>query len=134
MLTPEALLKQNHSGKRVLIADDIEFNCILVKDMLAETGLGLDFAENGKIALHKALANTYDLILMDMQMPEMNGVDSTKAIRQLPVYATTPIIAMTGNVFAEDRKTCLEAGMNDHLVKPVKHQELCQTILKWLDG
>ncbi len=130
----EALIKLNHAGKRVLIAEDNPVNRDLVSEMLSETGLVLDFAEDGKVALNKAQANTYDLILMDMQMPEMSGVDAAKAIRQLPAYATTPIIAMTGNAFAEDRKACLEAGMNDHLAKPMKPEDLYQALLKWLGG
>ncbi len=130
----EALLKRDHAGKRVLIADDNEINRDLVSEMLSETGLVLDFAEDGKVALNKAQANTYNLILMDMQMPEMSGVDAAKAIRQLPAYATTPIIAMTGNAFAEDRKACIEAGMNDHLAKPMKPEDLYQALLKWLGG
>jgi two-component system, sensor histidine kinase and response regulator len=71
---------------------------------------------------------------MDMQMPEMSGIDSTKAIRQISAYATIPIIAMTGNAFAEDRKACLDAGMNDHLAKPVKMEDLKKALLKWLDS
>ncbi len=130
----EALLKRDHAGKRVLIAEDNVVNRDLVGEMLSETGLVLDFAEDGKVALNKAQANTYDLILMDMQMPEMSGVDAAKAIRQLPAYATTPIIAMTGNAFAEDRKACLEVGMNDHLAKPMKPEDLYQALLKWLGG
>ncbi len=130
----ETQLKLDHAGKRVLIAEDNEINRDLVGEMLSETGLELDFAEDGKVALNKAQANTYDLILMDMQMPEMSGVDAAKAIRQLPAYATTPIIAMTGNAFAEDRKACLEAGMNDHLAKPMKPEDLYQTLLEWLGG
>ncbi len=130
----EALIKRDHSGKRVLIADDNEVNRDLVGEMLSETGLVLDFAEDGKVALNKAQANSYDLILMDMQMPEMSGVDAAKAIRQLPAYATTPIIAMTGNAFAEDRKACIEAGMNDHLAKPMKPEDLYQILLEWLGG
>ncbi len=133
-ISTEALLKRDHFGKHVLIAEDNEFNRELVGLMLSETGLILDFAEDGKVALDKAQSKPYDLILMDMQMPEMSGVDSTKAIRQLPAHATTPIIALTGNAFAEDRQICLEAGMNDHLSKPVKAEELHQTILKWLLG
>jgi CheY-like chemotaxis protein len=132
-ISTEALLKRDHSGKHVLIAEDNEFNRELVGLMLSETGLILDFAEDGKVALDKAQSKLYDLILMDMQMPEMSGVDSTKAILQLPAHAATPIIALTGNAFAEDRQICLEAGMNDHLAKPMKAEELHQTMLKWLD-
>lgn len=131
-VSAEVLLKRDHSGKRVLVVEDDEFNRDLVGEMLSNTGLILDFAEDGKIALDKAQSKSYDLILMDMQMPEMSGVDSTKAIRQLPAYETTPIIAMTGNAFAEDRQTCLQAGMNDHLAKPTRQEELYRALVKWL--
>lgn len=130
----EMLLKQNHAGKRLLIAEDNEFNRDLVTVMLSETGLVLDFAEDGKLAVEKAQSDSYHLILMDMQMPEMSGIDATKAIRQLPAYVAIPIIAMTGNAFAEDRKACLDAGMNDHLAKPVKMEDLSRTLLQWLEG
>lgn len=133
-ISTEALLKRDHFGKHVLISEDNELNRELVGLMLSETGLILDFAEDGKVALDKAQSKLYDLILMDMQMPEMSGVDSTKAIRQLPTHAATPIIALTGNAFAEDRQICLEAGMNDHLAKPMKAEELHETMLKWLVG
>ncbi len=128
------MLRRNHAGKRVLLAEDNELNRDLVDEMLSGTGLELDFAEDGKEALEKAQSSTYDLILMDMQMPEMSGVEATKAIRQLPAYATTPIIAITANAFKGDRQICLDAGMNDHLAKPLKQQELHQALLDWLDS
>ena len=133
-LSTEAILRRDHAGKCVLIAEDNELNRVLAAEMLSETGLALDFAEDGKLAWQKAQSKPYQLILMDMQMPEMSGVDATKAIRQLTAYATTPIIAMTGNAFAEDRQACLEAGMNDHLAKPVKIEDLHLMLLKWLDS
>ncbi len=129
----ETLLKQEYAGKHVLITEDNPVNRDLVGEILSETGLVLDYAEDGQVALDKAQTNTYDLILMDMQMPQMSGVDSTRAIRKLPAYAKTPIIAMTGNAFAEDRQACLDAGMNDHLAKPVKPEELYQTLLNWFE-
>jgi CheY-like chemotaxis protein len=70
---------------------------------------------------------------MDMQMPQMNGVDATLAIRALPAYSQTPILAMTANAFDEDRQVCLDAGMNDHIAKPVDQERLYQTLLAWLD-
>jgi CheY-like chemotaxis protein len=74
----------------------------------------------------------YALILMDMQMPNLNGVEATQAIRTLPGYAEIPILAMTANAFAEDRQVCLAAGMNDHIGKPVQPETLFETLLKWL--
>lgn len=88
--------------------------------------------ENGAEALALAQKNTYDLILMDMQMPKLNGIDATRAIRKLPGYAETPILAMTANAFVEDRRRCIEAGMNDHIGKPVDPKKLFEVLLKWL--
>ena len=79
-----------------------------------------------------ARENRYALILMDMQMPNLNGVDATRAIRTLPEYAGVPILAMTANAFEEDRLLCIEAGMNDHISKPVNPDVLFETLLQWL--
>ena len=79
-----------------------------------------------------ARTDDYDLILMDMQMPVMNGLDATRAIRALVGRAHTPILAMTANAFDEDRQRCMEAGMNDHIGKPVVPAVLYQVMLKWL--
>lgn len=76
----------------------------------------------------------YALILMDMQMPNLNGVDATRVIRTLPAHAETPILAMTANAFDEDRQVCVEAGMNDHISKPVDPDVLFETLLKWLSS
>jgi CheY-like chemotaxis protein len=93
----------------------------------------VDLAEDGQQALALAKQNNYALILMDMQMPHMNGVEATMAIRALPAYAQTPILAMTANAFHEDRQVCLEAGMNDHIPKLVNPERLYETVLVWLD-
>jgi CheY-like chemotaxis protein len=70
---------------------------------------------------------------MDMQMPHLNGIEATMAIRALPAYAQTPILAMTANAFDEDRQVCLDAGMNDHIAKPVDPDKLYETLLSWLE-
>ncbi|MGD0960890.1 MAG: PAS domain S-box protein [Methylomonas sp.] len=129
----EEALNRFHAGARLLIAEDDEFNRMVTTELLMETGLCLDFAENGRIAVEKAKAGKYELILMDMQMPEMGGIDATKAIRQLSNHRLTPIIAMTGNAFREDRQECIDAGMDDHLAKPVDPDHLYSILLKWLE-
>ena len=130
----EMQIREHHAGKRILLVEDNAFNQEVVQELLLDTGLVLDLAENGKVAVEKTGSNCYDLILMDMQMPEMSGAEATKVIRQLSGYASTPIIAMTANAFEKDRQECLEAGMNDYLAKPVLPEKLYQTLQKWLDG
>jgi len=104
--------------------------------LLEDAGLVVDLAENGQQAVELAKQNIYALILMDMQMPVMNGVDATMAIRDLDansINRTTPIIAMTANAFDEDRQACLDAGMNHHVSKPVAPELLYETLLAWLE-
>ncbi len=132
--TTEAQLRARHRGKRLLVAEDNELNRVLVREILAECGLALSFASNGLEAVEMAACEHYALILMDMQMPEMDGVQATLRIRERSGGATVPIIAMTGNAFGEDRQACLEAGMNDYLSKPVLPEHLYQMILRWLDN
>ncbi|MDP2823704.1 MAG: PAS domain S-box protein [Sulfuritalea sp.] len=128
----EAVLKREHAGVRLLLAEDDPINQEVALMLLRDVGLAPDLAENGAQALKLAQENAYALILMDMQMPVMDGVTATRAIRQLPGYATTPILAMTANAFAEEREHCLAAGMNDHIPKPVDPDKLFETLLTWL--
>lgn len=129
----ESRLAERHGGKRVLLVEDEVINRCVSIELLAETGLVIDEAEDGRIALARVAENDYDLILMDMQMPNMDGLQATRAIRALPGKGGIPIVAMTANAFAEDRAACMEAGMSDFLAKPIDPLELYTKLLRVLD-
>jgi len=134
--TIEERSKKSLKGKCVLLVDDVEMNREIVMAMLENTGLIIDCAENGLIALEmfEQNPNRYDLIFMDMQMPEMSGMEATGRIRKLKfdTAVTTPIVAMTANVFREDIENCTKAGMNAHLGKPIDYEKLMQLIHEYL--
>ena len=128
----EGVLRQRHRGTPILLVDDEPVNLMVLQHLLEDSGLVVDTAEDGLQALAKAGQRPYALILMDMQMPQLNGLEATRKIRELPGYRIIPILAMTANVFAEDKILCLEAGMNDFIVKPIDPLQIFATLLRWL--
>ncbi|MBK9021660.1 MAG: PAS domain S-box protein [Sulfuritalea sp.] len=128
----EAALKRDFSGQRILLVDDDPGNREVALALLEDTGLVVDTAEDGDVAVEMAARGGYALILMDMQMPAMGGVEATRLIRESVTGRQTPIVAMTANAFAEDKARCFEAGMNDFIAKPFSPDKLFSTIVKWL--
>jgi CheY-like chemotaxis protein len=130
--TAQEALTLQFSGVRVLVAEDEPVNREGIKFLLEDTGLVVDVAVDGQSAVERASSGSYALILMDLQMPVLDGLEAARAIRQLPGMVTIPILALTANAFDGDRERCLEAGMDDHIGKPVGPDALCAIVLHWL--
>ncbi len=125
-------LRRQHAGKRILLVEDDAVNREVASEMLSRSGLLIDTAENGREAVSKVASEEYALVLMDINMPEMDGLAATRAIRALPERASLPVIALTANAFDNDRTACLEAGMNGFVPKPISPQVLQEALLAWL--
>jgi signal transduction histidine kinase/CheY-like chemotaxis protein len=132
LLHPETLDLAPLKGRRILLAEDNPINQEVACELLTDIGLHVDLAEDGLQAIDLANRNEYDLILMDIHMPHVDGIEATQTIRRMPGHTAIPIIAMTANAFNEDRDICLGAGMNDHLAKPVAPEKMYATLLRWI--
>ena len=119
-------------GARVLLVEDNEINQEVAIGQLEEAEVFVDLAENGAEAVRMVRENDYDVVLMDMQMPVMDGIEATRILRANPRFETLPIIAMTANALVSDREMCLEAGMNDHIAKPIDPDQLFGVLLRWI--
>ncbi len=120
--------------RRLLLAEDNPVNQEVAVALIGSAGLAVDVAADGQQAVDMVQAGDYALVLMDVQMPVMDGLDATRAIRRLPQGAELPILAMTANAFDEERQRCLDAGMDDHVAKPVVAEQLFATLHDWLSG
>jgi two-component system, sensor histidine kinase and response regulator len=118
-------------GVRVLLVEDNDINQEVAIGLLEDAAIQVDLAVNGEIAIRMAQENEYDAVLMDMQMPVMDGIEATRVIRSDPRFKNLPIIAMTANAMATDREQCLKAGMNDHIGKPIDPDQLFSVLLRW---
>jgi CheY-like chemotaxis protein len=119
-------------GARILLVEDNDLNQEVAMELLRDAGFVVDLAENGQIALDKIRAVDYDLVLMDMQMPVMDGVTATREIRKEKRFENLPVVAMTANAMQGDRDRCMAAGMNDHVAKPIEPENLWKSLLKWI--
>jgi PAS domain S-box-containing protein len=130
----ERRLRRNFSGRRILLVEDEPINREIAREILSDAGLLVDTTDDGAQAVDRVHRARYDLILMDVQMPTLDGLSATRQIRALPYGREVPIVAMTANAFAEDQARCLAVGMNDFIAKPTNPDNLFATVLRWLEN
>ncbi len=123
---------ENIRGANILLAEDNEINQQVAKELLEKAGLKVTIANNGKEAVEKVAVSDFDLVLMDLQMPEMGGFEATGCIKGNPKFSNLPIVAMTAQAMTGDREKCIEAGMDDYITKPIDIIELFSTLSKWI--
>ncbi|MEY4427377.1 MAG: hypothetical protein RLZZ182_66 [Pseudomonadota bacterium] len=128
----DAILKQYHQDTRILLVEDNQVNRLLAQELLAMVGMKVDAVSDGAQAVAQAAQNQYDIVLMDVHMPEMDGLEATRRIRQNTLYSSVPIVAMTASVMAEEREACIHAGMNTLIEKPLDARKLYDTLLRLL--
>ena len=127
-----AELRQQAGDARILLVDDNAVNRMLVEELLGMAGLRADTASSGEEAVERVQQQPYDLVLMDVHMPGMDGLTATRRIRSLPQGAQLPVLAMTASVLQDERQACLDAGMNAHLAKPIDTNQLFRVLHRWL--
>jgi CheY-like chemotaxis protein len=120
------------TGRRVLLVDDNEFNCDIAGEVLTELGISFRIAVNGREAVDLVAAQPFDLVLMDIQMPVMDGLAATRLIRTDSRFRNLPILAMTAHAMSGDREKSLDAGLNDHITKPISFDGLTKSLLAWM--
>ena len=125
-------LRSAHEGKRVLVAEDTVQIQMILNKILGQAGLEVTVVDDGRQAMERFEEAPYDIVLMDLQMPNVDGLTATRAIRAMPGGAQVPILAITGNTFDGDRTRCIAAGMSDVLVKPIRLERLCESVSYWL--